>query len=632
MSRQARRVVIAGVLAIAGLTVAAAPPAQQGSPVTYRVSFPAAEHHSMRVEVVFPDVGGDPLHVRMSRSSPGRYAAHDFAKNVSQVEVFDGAGRRLTPARRDPDEWIVAGHDGTVRVVYHVFGDHADGTYLGIDTTHAHLNMPAAFLWADGLDLRPIRITFDPPAGSSWSAATQLLPAESPWTFTAPNLQYFMDSPVELAALEIAAIDLPAGAAPPAKFRIAAHVDAPAGDLQALAASTATLLREQVAVFGEFPAFEGGTYTFLLDGMPWTFDDAMEHRNSTMVTVPGLSLGTASGRLRALSSMSHEFFHVWNVERIRPVGLEPFDFTRANVTCCLWLAEGFTQYYGVLLLHRAGLGNGLPVGVVDPVVNGSGRRVRSVIEMSEYAPFADAAVSNDMTDQARSFISYYTFGAAIALGLDLSLREWSRGTISLDDYMRRLWERYGKPADVRPGYVARPYTLEDLRRELAELTTPPFADEFFDRFVAGRDVPDFQRLLALAGFVLRPAASGRGWIGDVPVSESAGGLLVGVAGFGNRALTAVGSPLYDAGIDGGDVVTAIDGQPATRAAWEAIGRRRPGDVVTLAIRRRDGRREDRRVEVGAQPRLEVVALESTGATLTAAQSAFRQAWLGSRVR
>ena len=115
----------------------------------------------------------------MSRSSPGRYAVQEFAKNVFWVEAYDGR-RKLTYTRPNVDGWHVAGHDGTVRLVYRIFGDYADGTYMAVDTTHAHLNMPAAFLWAAGPDARPIRITFVPPAGSNWKAGTQLFPTSDP--------------------------------------------------------------------------------------------------------------------------------------------------------------------------------------------------------------------------------------------------------------------------------------------------------------------------------------------------------------------------------------------------------------------------------------------------------------------
>src|SRR5262245_25067052 len=484
--------------------------AQTERAVVYHVTVPQPEHHWLQVDVTFPGLGAMPLRARMSRSSPGRYATHEFAKNVFSAEAFDGQGRKLVVERPDVDEWRGNAHDGTVRLVYRIFGDYPDGTYMGVDPTHAHLNMPATFMWAIGLETRPIEITFTPPPGSNWKVATQLFPAATPGAFTAPNLQYFMDSPTELSDFVMSTFRVPNGTGPQAEFRLAAHSDASQVDVDELAKSVERLVREHQMVFGEFPTYEPGAYTFLLDYVRWGQGDGMEHRNSTSISHPGVSLRTPQGRQEALSPISHEFFHNWNVERIRPAGIEPFDFTRANITCCLWLAEGFTQYYGPLLRVRAGLMDQLPLGFVPAVINGPGRSVRSAVEMSEQAPFADAGVSNDMTDRDRTFISYSRYGAAIALALDLSLRDVSGGKLSLDDYMRRLWQVYGKPPDPRPGYVAKPYTLSNLRTELATLTGDArFAGDFFDRFVQGRKVADYAKLLNLAGFVVRPVSPNR---------------------------------------------------------------------------------------------------------------------------
>src|SRR5690606_24378672 len=207
-----------------------------------------------------------------------------------------------------------------------------------------------------------------------------------------------------------------------------------------------------------------GHYTFLLDYLPWVDADAMEHRNSTVITSPGVSLSTPAGRAAAFDSISHELFHVWNVERIRPADLEPFAFTRANVRCRLGMAEGCTQYDGPLLLRRAGLTAGVPAGSAIAATNGPGRSVRSVVGMSQQAPFVDAGLANDADDRSRTFISYYTWGAAVALGLDLTLRERSDGRLSLDDYMRRLWQQFGATRPDVPGTAPTPYTMDDLRR------------------------------------------------------------------------------------------------------------------------------------------------------------------------
>ena len=175
---------------ICALAIAAAlAQPRAGGEIVYKVTVSAPEHHVADVEVTFPNVSGT-LQARMSRSSPGRYAVHEFAKNVYDVHAFDGKGRELTIVRPNPSEWDVAGHDGTVRMTYRIYGDLVDGTYLGIDISHAHMNMPATFMWARGLDDRPARFTFTPPRGSNWKVATQLYPTSDPWTFTAPNLQY----------------------------------------------------------------------------------------------------------------------------------------------------------------------------------------------------------------------------------------------------------------------------------------------------------------------------------------------------------------------------------------------------------------------------------------------------------
>jgi predicted metalloprotease with PDZ domain len=254
--------------------------------------------------------------------------------------------------------------------------------------------------------------------------------------------------------------------------------------------------------------------------------------------------------------------------------------------------------------------------------------------MSEEAPFADMGLANDPDDRNRTFISYYTYGGAIALGLDLAIREQSGGRLSLDDYMRRLWIDFGKPADPRPGYVVRPYTLADLRAELGTLTGDrAFADAIFDKDVQGRDVFDYAHLLSLAGYVVRPATPTRGWIGDVAVTETSDGLVVGTDARGTDVMPVpFGTPAYDAGLDESDVVISIAGQPATMRAWQALSQSAPGTRVVLGVRRRGGDTVSLNVTLGADPRLQILPVENTGGTLASQQRAFRDAWLGAKGR
>ena len=213
------------------------------------------------MEATYPNVGTKPLNLQMSKSSPGRYSIHDFAKNLFWLEAYDGKGTKLAVTRPSPAEWNVSGHDGTVRIVYKLFGDFVDGTYLAIDTTHAHMNMPATFMWADGLDDRPARFTFVPPpgpTGKDWKIATQLYPTENAFTYTSPNLQYMMDSPVEFSNFLMSTFTVPNSDGKPRNFRVAVHTLDAQQDVDELAKLVAKMVVEHRQVFGEVSAIRTG--------------------------------------------------------------------------------------------------------------------------------------------------------------------------------------------------------------------------------------------------------------------------------------------------------------------------------------------------------------------------------------
>ena len=605
-----------------------------GPAVLYELSFPEAEHRWMQVEVTVGGLGAEPLSMRMSTTSPGRYARHEFAKNVFEVRAFDGNGNELDPVRSEMARWDVAGHNGTVRFTYRIFGDRVDGTYLGIDATHAHLNMPASLMWGAGLERRPATLRFEPPAGRDWQVATQLYPSDDPLTFTAPNLQYLLDSPAEFSGFmeqSFTVVD-PADPGHVPTFRVALHHDGTAAELDRFAGDVERIVTEMVTVFGEFPQFETGRYTFIADYLPTASGDAMEHRNSTVLSSQG-ALRTQHRRL--LGSVSHEFFHVWNVERIRPRSLEPFDFEDVNPSGELWLAEGFTNYYEALILHRAGLA-ALPdtlgrfVSAVDAVRLGPGRQFRSAVDMSRLAPFTDAASVIDRTNWGNLFISYYTWGETLGLGLDLLLRARTANdadegmpAVTLDDYMALLWQRFGQPGGAVPGIVDRPYTQADARAVLAELTGDQiFADEFFDHYVEGHEVIDYAPLFERAGLELRPRAQGQTWLGPSALRSTGGGVRI-------AAPVRFGSPLYEAGVERDDVLVSINGQnlSAARRLDAVLRDLRDGERVTLVYSRR-GEMLTTQVTVEADPRLELVSFERLGRRPTPAQQRFRDDWLG----
>jgi predicted metalloprotease with PDZ domain len=590
---------------------------QRNDTTRYEISFPNASRHEAEVSVLYTQLPRQPLELRMSRSSPGRYALHEFGKNVYNVRAVDGDGRELEITRPNPHQWDVAGHGGTVRVSYTLFGDHADGTYTGIDLTHAHMNMPATFMWARGTADRPVAISFLAPAGSGWQVATQLRPTAEPGRYIAPHLHYFMDSPTELSAYDVREWRVDGGAQ---TVRIVMHHLGTADQLDEYAAHARRIVEEQAAVFGELPDFDFDTYTFIADYLPWVRGDGMEHRNSTILT----STGSLENMTGLLGTVAHEFFHAWNVERLRPASLEPFDFEEANMSGELWFAEGFTSYYGPLSLRRAEVYDDARyaaalTGPVNTIVNAPGRQFFSPVEMSMQAPFVDAATSVDAQNRANTFISYYTWGAGIGLALDLTLRSRFDG-VTLDDFMRALWRKHGVyQQDYTP---ARPYTIDDLRSTLGETAgDTAFANDFFRRYINGREAPNYRALLAAAGVLVRQARAGTPTIGVPRLNERDG--RVTLAG-----PVLIGTALHETGAAMGDRIVSIDGRAieSADALNAAVTAMRPGDRIEITFEQRGVRRSST-VAVGEDPSLEVVLYEDTGMDVTPAMRQFRAAWL-----
>lgn len=538
--------------------------------ISYRFSAPNAAHHEAEITVIAEQLPAGAAVFQMSRSSPGRYAKHEFGKNVYNVRAVDATGKSLEVVKDDADVYRVPTHSGTVKLTYTLYGNYADGTYTKIDRTGYHLNMPATFMWVKNLDKTPIYLSFDIPE-KSWTIATQLKPANDNYSFTAPDLQFFMDSPIKVGELKMREWSVNNTDQKPIKFRIAFDADASEKLIDTFTQKVEKVVRVAKDIFGEYPAYDFGTYTFLASINPYVSGDGMEHRNSTMITIPA----AFNNSNRRLGVFAHEFFHCWNVERIRPKSLEPFDFSKSNMSEALWLAEGFTQYYGQLITERAGLTNteGFLNGMsrlINEKVNTPGAQLYSPIENSQRAVFVDAGVSVDATNYNNMFTSYYDYGGAIALALDLELR--SQFNKSLDDFMIQLWQRHGKPE--------KPYTLSDVQSVLAEVTgNSSYAQAFFKKYIYGHDSFDYNKLLSSAGFALELQAKQTAWLGNTSFDSTNNGLRV-------AENTTLNTPLYQAGIDVGDIITEFDGIAVTSPGEIAtvLDRHKPGETVSLTYR------------------------------------------------
>ena len=471
--------------------------------LSYHISVPTPEQGWMRVGLTLDDLGPAPLDINLSEFSPGRYAQHPFWRYLTAMEARDPSGAALILQHPSRSRWLIRAHGRTVHLEYLVRHANLDGTYVAVDATHAHINMPAALVWIRGFEDRPATVRLTLPAGRQWGVATQLFPTSESFTFSSPNLQYLMDSPVELSPFGVRTFRTTEGGA--TTITLALHHEGSERELDALARDLQQIVHTAMRVFGEWPDFDPRGYTFLADYVPGATVDGMEHRNSAVLTMPP---GSNTARVDLLDGFAHEFFHAWNAERIRPRSLEPFAFDRPSPSSELWLVEGFTQYYGTLIVARAGLldvaSYAEKVGSLVTEVEGSrARRGRSLEAMSRLAVQVDGEDAGRAA-AAGPFLSYYSWGAVVGLSLDLELRARTRGRASLDDVMRWLWAHHGRDPGPAVGLVARPYVTADVEKAIAEVSGDPrFARLFLTRYVRGSAVPDMGRLLQDVGLVWR---------------------------------------------------------------------------------------------------------------------------------
>ncbi len=577
---------------------------------SYELDLAGRQQHQLQVLAEFQTADSQPLELRMAAASPGRYARHDFAKNIYALKATDASGQALQLQRTGPSSWLVSGHQGVVKVSYLLFGNRADGTYSQIDSRHAHLNMPASFLYAPALAALPVRLKVKAlPEG--WRAATQLSP-QADGSFSAADLDYFMDSPLEISAHQLLSFGQ-TSAGKNYRIELALHHEGSEQAAQVLLEKTEAVVRQQQAVFGELPDFANQRYTFIADYLAGVDGDGMEHRNSTVVSS---SNSLAQSNYRQIETISHEFFHAWNVERLRPKSLQPFDFSQPNMSEALWFAEGFTNYYGKLTLKRSGHFNLTDYleklsAPLNQTLQAPGRRWYGPVAMSQQAVFVDAGVAVDPTNYGNTFLSYYTYGEVVALALDLTLR--SQFNTDLDALMQLMWQRFGK--------TEQPYQLADIEQALAQVSgNAEFAAAFFRDSIQAPALPDFSALFAEFGLKLEAKNADKAWLGPLQLETYGDALRV-------RSLARDGTPWAIAGVTEGDLLLQL-GEVRLRTEEDlatALKNLSPGEALTLTLRRFD-KPLQLTLTTAADPELVLSLDKKAGRT---AQKR-RDSWLGAK--
>src|SRR6266852_4124823 len=463
----------AAFLSLLWLTVSVAVFAQdEPLKINYRlgITHPSSHLFEVSVEVERPaDANVASLDFQMAKWSPGRYAVFDFAKNVQEFQAAAGicppksrCDQAMRPVTRVDDQtWRVPFMNSPgLTINYKVFANDLSGTFSELDSRHANFNGGCIFMYVVNHKQDPVALSIDPP--KDWrivNGRTDRV-AQREWRF--PNWDIMIDTPTEIAP-DWTEDDFKVGGK---EYQVVVHsLGNEGGKRRALVRDIEKIVKAESAMWGP-PEFD--SYTFLVhfaaDGRS---SDGMEHLTSTQVIMPG-ALADAGVYEETLDAIAHEFFHVWNVKRLRPIELGPWDFTRPANTRGHWIAEGITNYYGHLTQRRAGLWNDAKFwstmsDQITEVENSPGSRLMSAEESSLLAPFIDDAPHAQKTNLANTSISYYPKGEVLGLVLDLLIRGKTDGKASLDEVMRRMYDEfYLKSANATYYLRGRGYKNEDF--------------------------------------------------------------------------------------------------------------------------------------------------------------------------
>lgn len=565
--------------------------ADAATPVRYRIAPLDPGAHLFRVdcEVDDPDPAGQAL--SLPAWIPGSYMIRDFARHVVAFRAWCGK-EPLAVARVDKQTWRCAPADGPLRVTLEVYAWDLSVRGAHLDTTHGYFNGPCVLPAVAGREARPCTLEIalgDDPRCSGWRVATAMTrDGAAPWSpgrYRAESYDALIDHPVEMGHFSLERFE--AGGVTHHLAVTGAH----RGDLSRMAGDLARICEAHIGLFGgPAPLPE---YLFLLT-VTGSGYGGLEHRASSSLLASRDDLprpgdpGVGEGYRSLLGLCSHEYFHTWNVKRIKPAAFVPYDLSREVHTTLLWWFEGATSYYDDLALVRAGVispGSYLELlgQAATRVWRGAGRHRQSIAESS-----FDAWTRFYKQDEnaPNAIVSYYSKGALVVLALDLLLRRRSEGRTTLDDLVRMLWERYGRTGAGVPE--------DGVEAAAAELAGGGLED-FFARCVHGTEDPPLADLLADVGvrWALRPARGqgdkgGRPGEGGATEPVTLGLRTAAAPGAARVTHVRAGGPGEAAGIAPGDLIVAVDG---LRVDGEGFDRREaalaPGVEVPVHLFRQD---------------------------------------------
>ena len=615
MYPESRKSIIAIVFIAVLSSVAAAqePPLRS---ISYQLSMSRPNSHLFEVQIIveLPEQLKDkPVQFQMPKWSPGRYAVFDFAKNVQEFRA------NAPVTRLNGDTWSVAPQGKTtINVSYKVFSNDLSGTFSQLDNRHANYNGGSIFMYVVDHKPDPVKLRINAPAGWRIVNGRTDRPDQTEWQF--PNWDIMADTPTEIAPDWTQDDFIVDGK----KYHVVVHSFGPEGGRRAaFVKDIEKIVRAEVAMWGP-PEFDA--YTFLIHfAADDRSGDGMEHLTSTQIIQPG-ALGEPGVYERALGTVSHEFFHVWNVKRLRPLELGPWDFSRPLATRGLWVAEGFTNYYGHLMLRRAGIQDdqGFLKGEAETIrriESAPGSRLMSAEESSLSAPYLDDAPHAQAVNLQNTAISYYPKGELIGMVMDLLVRGRTKGKASLDDIMRDMYEEFYLKSPNSSYYLrGRGYQTEDLERVASRRAGFDLSD-FFKRHIRDVEVLPYDEAFAYVGLRLVKTQS------EEPFD---GGLSLQFENPREAIIENVrnNSPAENAGLQTNDKIVSLAGKEVTKDSWQrTLARFKTGDSLPVTVKR-DRRTIKTNLVLGQPEQFDYTIEEKADAT--AEQRALRAAWLSGK--
>jgi predicted metalloprotease with PDZ domain len=499
--------------------------------------------------------------------TPGYYQILDYARNVLNFRAEDGAGNPLAWEKTAKNTWRVkSGKDASITVSYDVYAFNRSVADSYLDDERGFISPTGVFMHVAGRIQHPVTVTVRP--YQNWTrVSTGLDPVEGrPNTFFAPDFDILYDCPILIGNQEILKFEVQGIP------HVFAGVNLGTIDRGKFIADLKRMVESAVTLIGEIPYRH---YTFLAIGPG---GGGLEHLNSTALTFNASGLTSPAGYKRWLSFVSHEYFHHYNVKRIRPIALGPFDYDRENYTNLLWVSEGISVYYEDVILNRAGLLSRDEVlerfqSSIARFENGFGHLFQSATESSfdTWMKFFSRGGNT-----ANTTISYYDKGAALGMLLDFKIRNETKNRKSLDDVMRTLYRKFYK--EKKRGFTDQEF------REVCESEAGGSLSEIFEYASTVKEI-DYPRYFAYAGLDIdvQPRELAGAWFGAAAQDQNGNLMILNVE---------TDSPALQAGLSVQDEIIALDGTRITsRTMSEMLNSRKAGDKVRVLISRRNAIRE-----------------------------------------